>query len=304
MDQALIAEGIALTGPRGDAAAGRRVHAPGRDRGRPMTARAHTPTIVTRLAADPGASTGCWSRSPPTWSSRSTRSWSPGRLADGPSAGLAVLDTVDEADWPVTTVSTPCAHLLEMAGDTHRRARALRAAAGRTTSLPSSTTWRSRPRASTTSRAEVRAVIDLRRRARGVRLNAALSCRRSSSAEPRAGEVLVRLERLRRLPPDLLPRRAPIPPATPRRFSGTRAPASSSRLARTSRRSRPATTSSHCSRRSAASACTAAATERTCASPSASSRTRATCRTGRRGSRGMANRSVTSWGRRRSPSTR
>jgi predicted RNA polymerase sigma factor len=57
-------------------------------------------------------------------------------MADGPSAGLAVLDTVDERLTGHYRLDAVRAHLLEMAGDTQAALAHYRAAAKRTTSLP------------------------------------------------------------------------------------------------------------------------------------------------------------------------
>jgi predicted RNA polymerase sigma factor len=57
-------------------------------------------------------------------------------MADGPSAGLAVLDTVDERLAGHYRLDAVRAHLLEMAGDTQGALEQYRAAAARTTSLP------------------------------------------------------------------------------------------------------------------------------------------------------------------------
>jgi RNA polymerase sigma factor (sigma-70 family) len=57
-------------------------------------------------------------------------------MADGPSAGLAVLDTVDERLAGNYRLDAVRAHLLEMAGDTQGALEHYRAAASRTTSLP------------------------------------------------------------------------------------------------------------------------------------------------------------------------
>jgi RNA polymerase sigma factor (sigma-70 family) len=57
-------------------------------------------------------------------------------MADGPSAGLAVLDTVDERLTGHYRLDAVRAHLLEMAGDIQGALEHYRAAAGRTTSLP------------------------------------------------------------------------------------------------------------------------------------------------------------------------
>ena len=57
-------------------------------------------------------------------------------MADGPSAGLAVLDTVDERLAGHYRLYAVRAHLLEMAGDTQGALEHYRAAAARTTSLP------------------------------------------------------------------------------------------------------------------------------------------------------------------------
>jgi predicted RNA polymerase sigma factor len=57
-------------------------------------------------------------------------------MADGPSAGLAVLDTVDERLNGHYRLDAVRAHLLEMAGDTKAALAHYRTAANRTTSLP------------------------------------------------------------------------------------------------------------------------------------------------------------------------
>jgi predicted RNA polymerase sigma factor len=57
-------------------------------------------------------------------------------MADGPSAGLAVLDAVDERLNGHYRVDAVRAHLLEMAGDRDAALVHYRAAASRTTSLP------------------------------------------------------------------------------------------------------------------------------------------------------------------------
>jgi RNA polymerase sigma factor (sigma-70 family) len=57
-------------------------------------------------------------------------------MADGPAAGLALLDTVDERLNGHYRVDAVRAHLLEMAGDTEGALEHYRAAAGRTTNLP------------------------------------------------------------------------------------------------------------------------------------------------------------------------
>jgi RNA polymerase sigma factor (sigma-70 family) len=57
-------------------------------------------------------------------------------MAEGPSAGLAVLDSVDERLAGHYRLDAVRAHLLEMAGDTDSAFEHYRAAAGRTTSLP------------------------------------------------------------------------------------------------------------------------------------------------------------------------
>ena len=57
-------------------------------------------------------------------------------MADGPSAGLAVLDTVDERLAGHYRLDAVRAHLLEMAGDTQGALEHYRAAAARTTSVP------------------------------------------------------------------------------------------------------------------------------------------------------------------------
>jgi predicted RNA polymerase sigma factor len=57
-------------------------------------------------------------------------------MANGPSAGLAVLDVVDERLTGHYRVDAVRAHLLEMTGDTEAALALYRAAAKRTTSLP------------------------------------------------------------------------------------------------------------------------------------------------------------------------
>ena len=57
-------------------------------------------------------------------------------MAHGPSAGLAMLDEVDERLAGHHRLDAVRAHLLEMAGDTEAALAHYRAAAGRTTSLP------------------------------------------------------------------------------------------------------------------------------------------------------------------------
>jgi RNA polymerase sigma factor (sigma-70 family) len=57
-------------------------------------------------------------------------------MAEGPVAGLAVLDSVDERLAGHYRLDAVRAHLLEMAGDTESAFEHYRAAAGRTTSLP------------------------------------------------------------------------------------------------------------------------------------------------------------------------
>jgi RNA polymerase sigma factor (sigma-70 family) len=57
-------------------------------------------------------------------------------MADGPSAGLAVLDTVDERLAGHYRLDAVRAHLLEMVGDAQGALELYRAAAARTTSLP------------------------------------------------------------------------------------------------------------------------------------------------------------------------
>src|SRR5512132_946467 len=57
-------------------------------------------------------------------------------MAEGPSAGLVVLDSVDERLAGHYRVDAVRAHLLEMAGDTEGALEHYRAAANRTTSLP------------------------------------------------------------------------------------------------------------------------------------------------------------------------
>jgi predicted RNA polymerase sigma factor len=57
-------------------------------------------------------------------------------MADGPAAGLAMLDDVDERLNGHYRVDAVRAHLLEMAGDTQAALEHYRAAAGRTTSIP------------------------------------------------------------------------------------------------------------------------------------------------------------------------
>jgi predicted RNA polymerase sigma factor len=57
-------------------------------------------------------------------------------MAEGPSAGLVVLDSVDEQLAGHYRLDAVRAHLLEMTGDTEGAVEHYRAAAGRTTSLP------------------------------------------------------------------------------------------------------------------------------------------------------------------------
>jgi predicted RNA polymerase sigma factor len=57
-------------------------------------------------------------------------------MADGPSAGLAVLDEVDERLAGHYRLDAVRAHLLEMVGDSEAAIAHYRAAASRTTSLP------------------------------------------------------------------------------------------------------------------------------------------------------------------------
>jgi predicted RNA polymerase sigma factor len=57
-------------------------------------------------------------------------------MADGPAAGLAVLDTVDDRLSGHYRLDAVRAHLLELAGDTESALVHYRAAANRTTSLP------------------------------------------------------------------------------------------------------------------------------------------------------------------------
>jgi predicted RNA polymerase sigma factor len=57
-------------------------------------------------------------------------------MAEGPSAGLVVLDSVDERLAGHYRLDAVRAHLLEMSGDTEGAFEHYRAAAGRTTSLP------------------------------------------------------------------------------------------------------------------------------------------------------------------------
>jgi len=57
-------------------------------------------------------------------------------MAHGPSAGLALLDAVDERLAGHYRLDAVRAHLLEMAGDTKAALTHYRAAANRTTSLP------------------------------------------------------------------------------------------------------------------------------------------------------------------------
>ena len=57
-------------------------------------------------------------------------------MAQGPSAGLALLDAVDERLTGHFRLDAVRAHLLEMAGDTNAALAHYRAAANRTTSLP------------------------------------------------------------------------------------------------------------------------------------------------------------------------
>ena len=85
-------------------------------------------------------------------------------------------------------------------------------------------------------------------------------------AEPKEGEVLVRLGACGVCHTDLYTASGVIRPDTRPACSGTKVPASSSATARASRSSRQATTSSRCSRPSAARASTAVAVGRTAAS--------------------------------------
>ena len=57
-------------------------------------------------------------------------------MADGPAAGLAILDGIDERMAGHYRLDAVRAHMLEMAGDTDAAVALYRAAAGRTTSLP------------------------------------------------------------------------------------------------------------------------------------------------------------------------
>ncbi|TML15419.1 MAG: RNA polymerase sigma factor, partial [Actinobacteria bacterium] len=57
-------------------------------------------------------------------------------MAEGPSAGLALLDSIDERLAGHYRLGAVRAHLLEMAGDTEGALEHYRAAAGRTTSVP------------------------------------------------------------------------------------------------------------------------------------------------------------------------
>jgi predicted RNA polymerase sigma factor len=57
-------------------------------------------------------------------------------MAQGPAAGLALLDAVDERLTGHFRLDAVRAHLLEMAGDTNAALAHYRAAAKRTTSLP------------------------------------------------------------------------------------------------------------------------------------------------------------------------
>jgi predicted RNA polymerase sigma factor len=57
-------------------------------------------------------------------------------MAEGPSAGLVVLDSLDERLAGHYRLDAVRAHLLEMAGDTEGALQHYRAAANRTTSLP------------------------------------------------------------------------------------------------------------------------------------------------------------------------
>ena len=57
-------------------------------------------------------------------------------MADGPAAGLALLDGIDERMAGHYRLDAVRAHLLELAGDTEAALALYRAAAGRTTSLP------------------------------------------------------------------------------------------------------------------------------------------------------------------------
>ena len=57
-------------------------------------------------------------------------------MADGPAAGLALLETVEKPLWGFYRLNAVRAHLLEMAGDTPGAITNFRAAAAQTTSLP------------------------------------------------------------------------------------------------------------------------------------------------------------------------
>jgi hypothetical protein len=103
-DQALIAEGIALTDRAVTGRTGRRVQAPGRDRSGP---RSHEARRRHRLAADPRPLRLARAdhRQPGRHDQpgRSRPQWPTVRQRDWP------CSTPSTSDWPATTASTPCA---------------------------------------------------------------------------------------------------------------------------------------------------------------------------------------------------
>ena len=124
-------------------------------------------------------------------------------------------------------------------------------------------------------------------------------------AEPRAGEVLVRLVACGVCHTDLYTASGADPSGYAPTVLGHEGAGVVERVGDGVDVARArATTSSRSSRRSAASASTASRRGRISAWRSGRSRARAICPTGRRGSRATASRSVTSWARRRSRSTR
>lgn len=123
-------------------------------------------------------------------------------------------------------------------------------------------------------------------------------------AEPRGGEVLVRLHACGVCHTDLYTASGADPSGYAPAVLGHEGAGVVEGSGWTAARWRWATTSSPSSRRSAASASTASTRAPTSAWRSARSRTRGTCPTGRRGSPGTGRGSGTSWAARPSPSTR
>ena len=123
-------------------------------------------------------------------------------------------------------------------------------------------------------------------------------------AEPKAGEVLVRLVACGVCHTDLYTASGADPSGYAPTVLGHEGAGVVEAVGEAVGSLLPATTSSRCSRRNAASAPIAATRARTSAWRSATSRIRATSPTARHGSRAAASRSVTSWGHRPSPSTR